>query len=171
MRHGVCYAIIREFNLNSSTLRHLDRYLEESVERVGRVLPAAAVLQRLAAIDFVEPPRYAIFVQVRIPCDDRCFAAHLNHRLQLAVRIRRVKPSDILLPNFRRPAAVQLDTCRVRRRNATPRPNQASNVDRAFRICAIFIRNQKLLFATIILWHEYLLRSHTKIYHFSFCYQ
>ena len=29
-------------------LRHLDRYLEESVERVGRILPLAAIRQRLA---------------------------------------------------------------------------------------------------------------------------
>ena len=35
------------------TLRHLDRHLEEPVERVGRVLPLAAVLQRLAAVHFV----------------------------------------------------------------------------------------------------------------------
>ena len=40
-------------------LRHLDRDFEESVERVGRVLPLAAILQRLAAVDLVEPPRYA----------------------------------------------------------------------------------------------------------------
>ena len=99
-----------------SILRHLDRYLEEAVEGVSRILPLAAVLQRLSAIDLIKPPLYAIFVQVRIPCDDRCFAPHLDHRLQLAVRIRRVKPRDILLPNFRRPAAVQLDTYRVRRR-------------------------------------------------------
>ena len=48
MRHGVCYAIIREFNLNSCTLWHLDRHLEESVGRVGRILPLAAIRQRLA---------------------------------------------------------------------------------------------------------------------------
>ena len=95
-------------------LRHLYRDLEEPVERVGRVLPLAAVLQRLAAVDLVEPPLYAIFVQVRIPSHDRCFALHLNLRLQLAVCIRRIKPSDILFPNFRRPAAIQLAACRVR---------------------------------------------------------
>ena len=61
MRHGVCYSIIREFNLNSCTLRHLDRYLEEAVERVGRILPLAAVLQRLAAVDLVKPPHYAVY--------------------------------------------------------------------------------------------------------------
>ena len=60
MRHGVCYAIIRAFNLDSCTLRHLDRYLEEAVKRVGRVLPLAAVLQRLAAVDLVKPPRYTV---------------------------------------------------------------------------------------------------------------
>ena len=116
MRHGVCYAIIRAFNLDSCTLRHLDRYLEEAVKRVGRVLPLAAILQRLAAVDLVEPPRYAVFIEIRIPSDERCCALHLNHRLQLTVRIRRVKPSDILLPNFRWSAAVQLAACRVRRR-------------------------------------------------------
>ena len=35
------------------TLRHLDRYLEEPVKRVGRVLPLAAILQRLATVHFV----------------------------------------------------------------------------------------------------------------------
>ena len=35
------------------TLRHLDRYLEEPVERVGRMLPLAAVLQRLATVHLV----------------------------------------------------------------------------------------------------------------------
>ena len=34
-------------------LRHLDRYLEEAVEGIGRVLPLATVLQRLAAVDLV----------------------------------------------------------------------------------------------------------------------
>ena len=43
-------------------LRHLDHHHEESVERVGRVLPTAAVLQRLAAVDFVGA-NYAIGVQ------------------------------------------------------------------------------------------------------------
>ena len=115
MRHGVCYAIIRAFNLDSCTLRHLDRYLEETVEGVGRVLPAAAVLQRLAAVDLVCADN-AIRVQVWIPCHDRCVVLHFNHRLQLTVRIRRVKPSDILFPHLCRTAAAQLATCRVRRR-------------------------------------------------------
>ncbi len=86
------------------------------MERVGRILPLAAVLQRLAAVDLVEPPLYAIFVQVRLPCHDRSVALHLDHRLQLAVRVRRVKPRDILLPHLCRTAAVQLAACRVRRR-------------------------------------------------------
>ena len=114
MRHGVCYSIIREFNLNSCTLWHLDRHLEESVERVGRVLPHSAIFQRLTAVDLVGTHN-AIRVQVWISCHDRCVALHFNHRLQLTVRIRRVKPSDVLLPNFRWSAAVQLAACRVRR--------------------------------------------------------
>ena len=48
-------------------LRHLDRYLEEPVERVGRVLPLAAVLQRLAAVDLVQPLLYAIFDLLSYP--------------------------------------------------------------------------------------------------------
>ena len=64
MRHGVCYAIIRAFNLDSCTLRHLDRHLEESVERVRRVLPLAAILQRLATVHFIGADN-AVRVQVR----------------------------------------------------------------------------------------------------------
>ena len=85
------------------------------MKRVGRILPLAAAIKGLSAVDLVEPPHYAVFIKIRLPSDAWSVAPHLDHRLQLAVRIRRVKPSDILLPNFRWSAAVQLAACRVRR--------------------------------------------------------
>ena len=47
-------------------LRHLDRHLKESVKRVRGILPLAAALQRLLAIDFVGT-NDAVCVEIGLP--------------------------------------------------------------------------------------------------------
>ena len=62
----------------SIRLRHLNRYLEEAVERVGGIDPVR-VAQLLLAIDLVKPLRLAsALVEVRFPHENRQPVAHLN---------------------------------------------------------------------------------------------
>ena len=131
MRHGVCYAIIREFNLNSCTLRHLDRYLEESVERVGRVLPLAAVLQSLSTVDFVGADN-TVGVQVGLPRHNRHAVLHFDPCRETRRLVRRTDPRDILLPHLCRTAA-RLPRSPPPRSRRTPREGRQAIRDPSIR--------------------------------------
>ena len=71
-------------------LRHLDRHLEEAVQRVGGIFPIAAVYEIGAAPDLV----VALALEVGLPADGQIRA---NRRRELVGRRFRIQPRHMAL--------------------------------------------------------------------------
>ena len=81
-----------------SPLRHLNRYLEEAVKGVGGIDPFH-ITQALLAIDLVKSLGLrSVFVEVRLPGENRQTVAHLDLRRKPVRFVRRIGAGNVALP-------------------------------------------------------------------------